>query len=54
MPAYLADGGDGFTMFQNGKKNVKIIGRDERILEIYINKNSPIDIRTDGRIEILQ
>ncbi|XP_013144849.1 PREDICTED: apyrase-like isoform X1 [Papilio polytes] len=53
-PTYLADGGDGFTMFKTGKKNVKIIGRDEKILELYINKNSPIDVRTDGRIEILQ
>ncbi|XP_045539153.1 apyrase [Papilio machaon] len=53
-PTYLADGGDGFTMFKTGKKNVKIIGRDEKILEIYIKKNSPIDVRTDGRIEILQ
>ncbi|KPJ21108.1 5'-nucleotidase [Papilio machaon] len=53
-PTYLADGGDGFTMFKTGKKNVKIIGRDEKILEIYIKKNSPIDVRTDGRIVILQ
>ncbi|CAG5022764.1 unnamed protein product [Parnassius apollo] len=53
-PGYLADGGDGFQMFKNGKTNVKIIGRDEQILELYLKENSPINVTTDGRIEIKQ
>ncbi|XP_052739064.1 apyrase [Bicyclus anynana] len=51
-PAYLADGGDGFTMFKEGKKNVDVVGRDQKVLETYIEKHSPIDVSTDGRIVI--
>ncbi|XP_050679624.1 apyrase-like [Leptidea sinapis] len=53
-PAYLADGGDGFNMFKEGKKNVKNVGRDEQALEAFIQKHSPIDYNTDGRIIIIQ
>ncbi|XP_041971450.1 apyrase-like [Aricia agestis] len=53
-PAYLADGGDGFTMFKDGKRNVEFIGREQKILEAFIRKNSPLDIHTDGRITIKQ
>ncbi|CAH0595089.1 unnamed protein product [Chrysodeixis includens] len=51
-PAYLADGGDGFAMFKEGKKNAMDIGRDQKVLESYIRKHSPLDIKTDGRIVI--
>ncbi|XP_068623426.1 apyrase-like [Battus philenor] len=54
MPAYLADGGDGFSMFMKGKQNMLVIGRDEKVLEQYINKHTPIDVNTDGRIVIIQ
>lgn len=50
-PAYLSDGGDGFSMFKN-KKNSKYIGRDQKILEAYIRGHSPLKIKTDGRIVI--
>ncbi|CAH2238890.1 jg13698 [Pararge aegeria aegeria] len=52
VPAYLADGGDGFTMLKDGKKNVDIVGRDQKVLETYIKKHSPIDVSKDGRIVI--
>lgn len=53
-PAYLANGGDGFTMFNNDKRNVKIIGKDQKVLESYIQKHSPINVSTDGRIVVHQ
>ncbi|XP_059051032.1 apyrase-like [Achroia grisella] len=52
--AYIADGGDGFAMFKNGKKNVQIISRDQVIVENYIKENSPLNVTTDGRIVVLQ
>ncbi|XP_049879454.1 apyrase-like [Pectinophora gossypiella] len=51
-PAYLADGGDGFTMFKEGKHNVQVIGRDQSCVEAYIKKHSPLNVTTDGRIKI--
>ncbi|XP_072934335.1 apyrase-like isoform X2 [Epargyreus clarus] len=53
-PAFLADGGDGFTMFKNGKRNTQVIGRDQIMLEEYIKKHSPLNVTTDGRIVIKQ
>ncbi|CAH2094001.1 unnamed protein product [Euphydryas editha] len=53
-PAYLANGGDGFTMFQNEKRNVKVIGQDQKILINYIEKHSPLNISRDGRIIVNQ
>ncbi|KAM3963816.1 apyrase-like [Aphomia sociella] len=52
-PSYLADGGDGFTMFKKGRRNVQIIGRDQVIVENYIKEKSPLNFKTDGRIQIL-
>ncbi|CAK1590242.1 unnamed protein product [Parnassius mnemosyne] len=49
-PAYLADGGDGYLMFKNEKKSVKIIGRDQIILENYIKEFSPLSVNTNKRI----
>ncbi|XP_075983775.1 apyrase-like [Anticarsia gemmatalis] len=51
-PAYLADGGDGFTMFKVNKQNAKDIGRDQKLLAAYIKKHTPLNIKTDGRIII--
>ncbi|XP_045522484.1 apyrase-like [Pieris brassicae] len=53
-PAYLADGGDGFSMFSEGRKNVQVIGRDEKVLEVFIRTHSPLNVTTDGRIVINQ
>lgn len=39
-------------MFRDGKKNAEVVGRDQKILELYIEKHSPINISTDGRIVI--
>ncbi|XP_061723088.1 apyrase-like isoform X1 [Cydia pomonella] len=51
-PIYLADGGDGFTMFKDNRVNRQVIGRDQSLLEAYIKKHSPLNIATDGRIKI--
>ncbi|XP_026314215.1 apyrase-like [Hyposmocoma kahamanoa] len=53
LPAFLGDGGDGYTMFPLGRKNIQQIGRDQTILTAYLEKNSPITVKTDGRIRIL-
>ncbi|XP_068623308.1 apyrase-like [Battus philenor] len=52
-PAYLADGGDGYSIFKNGKRNVKIIGRDQKILESYIKTFSPVTVNIDRRLVIV-
>ncbi|KAF9408079.1 hypothetical protein HW555_012120, partial [Spodoptera exigua] len=51
-PLYLANGGDGFTMFKEGKQNERDIGRDQKILEEYIRSHSPLNIKVDGRLII--
>ncbi|XP_013141800.1 PREDICTED: apyrase-like [Papilio polytes] len=51
-PAYLADGGDGYLVFKNEKRHMKIIGRDQILLEKYIKKFSPVTGKIDGRINI--
>ncbi|CAK1541698.1 unnamed protein product [Leptosia nina] len=53
-PGYLSDGGDGFSMFKEGRKNVQVIGRDAKILEQFIKKHSPLNITRTGRIVINQ
>ncbi|XP_050353508.1 apyrase-like [Nymphalis io] len=52
VPAYLADGGDEFMMFKNGKRNVEVVGRDQKIIENYIKKHTPINVTKDNRIVI--
>lgn len=52
LPTYLADGGDGFKMFPEGKKNVQMIGRDEALVIEYIKKHNPLKTTTEGRIKI--
>lgn len=51
-PAYLANGGDGFSMFKDNRKNLQVIGRDEQVVTEYIKKHTPLNIHTDGRIVI--
>ncbi|GBP62918.1 Apyrase [Eumeta japonica] len=51
-PAFLADGGDNFTMFKTEKRNVKYIGRDQDLVDAYIKKYSPLDPTVEGRIKI--
>ncbi|XP_034827397.1 apyrase-like [Maniola hyperantus] len=52
-PAFLAGGGDGFTMFKEGKRNVEVVAsRDQKVLATYIEKHTPINISKDGRIVV--
>lgn len=51
VPAYLADGGDGFSMFKN-KKNLRVVSHDQAVVEKYIRKHSPLNVSKDGRIVI--
>ncbi|CAH2052260.1 unnamed protein product, partial [Iphiclides podalirius] len=43
-PAYLADGGDGFLMFKAGKRNVKVIGRDEKTIGNHDFDDGPLGL----------
>ncbi|KAJ2937953.1 hypothetical protein O0L34_g14236 [Tuta absoluta] len=54
VPAYLGDGGDGFKMFKEGRRNMRVIGRDQEAVEAYIKEHSPLNVTTDGRIKIFQ
>ncbi|KAI8442090.1 hypothetical protein MSG28_005724 [Choristoneura fumiferana] len=51
-PTYLADGGDGFTMFKDNRMERQVIDRDQRVLEEYVRNHSPLNIVKDGRIVI--
>ncbi|XP_045770763.1 apyrase-like [Maniola jurtina] len=52
-PAFLAGGGDGFTMFKDGKRNVEVAAsRDQKVLETYIDNHSPINVSKDGRLVV--
>lgn len=52
-PGFLADGGDGYTIFKKQKKNMKVIGYDQDVLKDYIKKHSPIDLNVGNRINIV-
>ncbi|XP_053617361.1 apyrase-like [Plodia interpunctella] len=52
IPAFLSDGGDGFTMFKEGRRNVQVIGRDQNAFQDYLKKYSPLNPSLDGRIII--
>ncbi|CAB3253193.1 unnamed protein product [Arctia plantaginis] len=52
MPSFMADGGDGFTMFGNLSQEVLTYNELDSLL-YYLNKYSPIKPQLDGRIKIL-
>uniref|UniRef100_A0A336KUY8 apyrase n=1 Tax=Culicoides sonorensis TaxID=179676 RepID=A0A336KUY8_CULSO len=54
MPSFLADGGDGFSMFKEFGKNKKLGGVDIEIFTNYVERKSPIFASNEGRIKILQ
>lgn len=37
-------------MLQNGRQNVKILGRDQAIIREFIEAHSPLNYQTNGRI----
>ena len=52
--AFLANGGDGFTMFQNAKENGRISELYLSLYEVmseYLEKHSPISPEVEGRIK---
>ncbi|CAH0596442.1 unnamed protein product [Chrysodeixis includens] len=51
-PNFIADGGDGFDMIKDNRKEVRVVGVDYTILMDYINQMSPVFIEIDGRIKI--
>ncbi|KAJ8709301.1 hypothetical protein PYW07_009127 [Mythimna separata] len=50
--SFIANGGDGFTMISENRKNVEVLGVDYDLLMEYIRHQSPIIVDTDGRITI--
>ncbi|XP_037872184.1 apyrase isoform X1 [Bombyx mori] len=50
--SFLCDGGDGFTMIKDHKKNEVVVGRDQQVFRAYVEKHSPLSVETDGRIVI--
>ncbi|MCM3567379.1 5'-nucleotidase C-terminal domain-containing protein [Neobacillus mesonae] len=51
--AYVADGGDGYTMFKKAKDEGRIhelLILDADVLEEYFTKNNPVSPETEGRI----
>nr|B3A0N5.1 RecName: Full=Apyrase; AltName: Full=ATP-diphosphatase; Short=ADPase; AltName: Full=ATP-diphosphohydrolase; AltName: Full=Adenosine diphosphatase; AltName: Allergen=Tab y 1; Flags: Precursor [Tabanus yao]ADX78255.1 Tab y 3 allergen [Tabanus yao] len=52
--SFLANGGDGFTMIRDNKKNYKVGRKDYDVLINYAKYSSPITIGEEGRIRIIQ
>jgi 5'-nucleotidase len=53
VPSFIAGGGDGFTMIKVNRKNHRVGLLDIDIVGKFIERNSPISFRTDGRIFVL-
>ncbi|XP_068619713.1 apyrase-like [Battus philenor] len=51
-PDFIGNGGDGFFMIAENRRNVEVIGVDYDILMRYIEKVSPVFMDVDGRIKI--
>ncbi|XP_013165982.1 PREDICTED: apyrase-like isoform X2 [Papilio xuthus] len=51
-PSFIANGGDGFHMIAENRRNVEVVGVDYDLLIRYIEKLSPVFIDVDGRIQI--
>ncbi|XP_049706515.2 protein 5NUC isoform X2 [Helicoverpa armigera] len=52
MPTFLADGGDGYSMFTNLPRETLLYNELDSVL-YYMKKYSPVDTHLDGRIKIL-
>lgn len=52
MPTFLANGGDGYTMFENLSQETLSYNELDSVLH-YLSKYSPIDQQLDGRIKIM-
>ncbi|CAH2261360.1 apyrase-like [Pararge aegeria] len=50
--SFIGEGGDGFWMIANNRKNVEILGLDYEVLMDYVRQQSPIVKDLDGRIVI--
>ncbi|CAG5038708.1 unnamed protein product [Parnassius apollo] len=50
--SFLGNGGDGFSMIADNRRNVEVVGVDYDVLVRYIQKQSPVFIDVDGRIQI--
>lgn len=53
VPSFIANGGDGFTMIEQKKKNRRIGLLDIDIMELYIARKSTVTHKIDGRIVML-
>jgi 5'-nucleotidase len=53
VPSFIANGGDGFTMIKQKKKNHRIGLLDIDIMESYIARKSTVTHEIDGRIVML-
>jgi len=50
---YVASGKDGFDMFENPAIEKSQGPLDLDVIRWYLNKTSPVDLRTDGRIKVI-
>lgn len=50
VPSYLANGGDGYTVIANQKRNYKVGTSDIDSYVKYIEKTSPIITGVEGRM----
>ncbi|CAH2054220.1 unnamed protein product, partial [Iphiclides podalirius] len=50
--SFIGNGGDGFSMIADNRRNVEAIGVDYDVLMRYVEKQSPVFSDVDGRIRI--
>ncbi|KAI5645834.1 calcineurin-like phosphoesterase domain-containing protein [Phthorimaea operculella] len=50
--SFIGDGGDGFSMISENRSEPEVVGVDYDVLMRYIQKQSPVFIDEDGRVQI--
>ncbi|XP_050556281.1 apyrase-like [Spodoptera frugiperda] len=48
--SFIANGGDGYSMISENRKNIEVLGVDYDILSSYIEHQSPVFAQTEGRV----
>ncbi|KAF9808321.1 hypothetical protein SFRURICE_008374 [Spodoptera frugiperda] len=48
--SFIANGGDGYSMISENRRNIEVLGVDYDILSSYIEHQSPVFAQTEGRV----
>ncbi|CAH0678029.1 unnamed protein product [Spodoptera exigua] len=48
--SFMANGGDGYSMISENRKNIEVLGVDYDVLSSYISQQSPVFAENEGRL----